>query len=98
LKKSFLALGIFGILLILFGTGFALQGDGILGGSAMSGNPFWIYAGAGVVVVGLVLAGLGFYFGSKSKTRASPKMEENKGSETAASSDASTSSQNKKLS
>jgi hypothetical protein len=65
-KRSYLGVGIFGILLILFGTTFALQGDGMIGGSAMSGNPFWIYAGSGIAIVGLIIAGLGFAMGSRS--------------------------------
>ena len=68
MKGSFLALGIFGLLLILFGTVFALQGSGKIGGSAMTGNPFWIYAGTGIAILGLILAALGFYLGNKRKT------------------------------
>jgi uncharacterized membrane protein len=56
---------IVGILLILFGTGFALQGDGILPGSMMSGVTFWIYAGSVIALFGFVLAVLGFMMGSK---------------------------------
>jgi hypothetical protein len=58
-------LGIIGILLILFGTGFALQGDGILPGSMMSGVTFWLYAGSVIAVIGVVLAAAGFMMGSK---------------------------------
>ena len=65
MKRSFLALGILGILLILFGTVFAFQGDGMIGGSVMSGNPFWIYAGSAIAVLGLVIAALGFVIGSR---------------------------------
>lgn len=68
MKGSFLALGIFGLLLVLFGTVFALQGSGMIGGSLMTGNPFWIYAGSGVAIFGLVLASLGFYMGSRRTT------------------------------
>ena len=68
MKGSFLALGIFGLLLILFGTVFALQGSGKIGGSAMTGNPFWIYAGSGIAILGLILAALGFYLGGKRRT------------------------------
>jgi hypothetical protein len=68
LKGTYLGLGIFGILLILFGTVFALQGDGLVGGSSMTGVPFWIYAGSGIIVVGLVIAFAGFYLGSKKKS------------------------------
>jgi len=68
LKASFLALEIVGILFILFGIVFALQGDGIIGGSSMSGNSFWIYAGSIIAVVGLVVAVLGFSLGLKTRT------------------------------
>ena len=76
MKRSYLALGIIGILFILFGTTFALQGNGNIGGSAMSGNSFWIYAGSGVVVVGLILAVLGFYLGLRKPTSVSAEMKE----------------------
>ena len=49
-------LGIVGILLILFGTVFALQGDSVLLCSAMSGVTFCLYAGSVILVIGLVLA------------------------------------------
>ena len=82
MKRSYLGLGIFGILLIFFGSVFALQGDGILGGSVMSGNPFWLYAGSGTAVVGLIIAGLGFYLGyggqKKTPRGAQPKSESEK--------------------
>jgi hypothetical protein len=54
-----------GILLILFGTVFALQGDGMIGGSAMSNNPFWISAGVTIAGFGVVVAGLGALLGSR---------------------------------
>ena len=69
MKRSYLGIGIFGILLVLFGTTFALQGDNMIGGSVMSGNPFWIYAGSGIAVVGLIVAGLGFVMGSRSGSK-----------------------------
>ena len=77
MKRSYLGIGIFGILLILFGTTFALQGDNMIGGSVMTGNPFWIYAGSAIAVVGLIVAALGFVMGSRSsnKTKAQ-KMSE----------------------
>ena len=55
-------MGIFGILLVLAGTVFALQGDGMIGGSSMTGVPFWVYAGSGLALFGLVLAILGFFY------------------------------------
>jgi hypothetical protein len=49
-----------GVLLILAGIVWALQGAGILPGSVMSGQSFWL--GAGIIAVliglGLVVAGL----------------------------------------
>jgi hypothetical protein len=76
LKRTFLVLEILGILLILFGTVFALQGDGIIGGSVMSGNTFWIYAGSTVAVIGLILVGTGFVLGSGTQRTAAEKVGE----------------------
>jgi hypothetical protein len=51
---------IVGILLVLTGIVFSLQGASILGGSAlMSGDPTYIYVGAVVAVLGLILAIVG---------------------------------------
>lgn len=47
----FIAAGV----LIVFGTLFTLQGLGVVGGSAMSGNPTWAVIGPILVVIGLVL-------------------------------------------
>lgn len=60
-------MGIVGILLILFGIVFALQGSGMIGGSAMSNNSFWTYAGSGLAIFGVIIASLGFYMGLKSR-------------------------------
>lgn len=68
MRGSFLAAGIFGLVLILAGIVFALQGRGMIGGSAMTGNSFWIYAGSGIAVLGIIIAALGFYLGFKSRT------------------------------
>ena len=57
-----------GVLFVLFGIVFALQGDGMIGGSSMSGNSFWIYAGSVIAVVGLILTALGVSLGFKSRT------------------------------
>jgi len=53
-----------GALLTVAGTVFALQGFGVLGGSSMTGSHFWAGAGpviaiAGLILLGLCLAGLG---------------------------------------
>ena len=75
MKRSFIGLAIFGILLIFFGTGFALQGDGILPGSAMSGVSFWLYAGSVIAILGVVLAALGFVMGSRKKPMIAEKQK-----------------------
>jgi len=41
--------------LIVFGTIFTLQGVGLVGGSAMTGNPTWAVIGPILVAIGLVL-------------------------------------------
>jgi hypothetical protein len=43
------------MVLLLVGAVWFLQGIDVLGGSSMTGNPFWAYVGAPMVVVGLVL-------------------------------------------
>lgn len=48
-----------GLLLILAGVIFGLQGAGVLGGSAMSGVTFWAVAGPVIAVAGVVLAAAG---------------------------------------
>ena len=48
-----------GVLLILVGALWLLQGTGYLGGSAMSGVTFWAVVGAVLVVAGAVLVILG---------------------------------------
>ena len=44
-----------GAVLIIFGGVWFLQGIDVLGGSSMTGNPFWAYVGAPMVVVGVLL-------------------------------------------
>jgi len=46
-----------GALLVLVGAVWTLQGIGVLGGSAMSGNPVWAVVGPVVAIAGAVLAG-----------------------------------------
>jgi vacuolar-type H+-ATPase subunit I/STV1 len=48
-----------GVLLVLFGVVWTLQGLNYLGGSVMSGVTFWAIVGPIVAVIGLVLAVLG---------------------------------------
>jgi hypothetical protein len=51
---------IVGVLLVLAGAVWALQGAGILPGSVMTGQSFWLVAGivAVIIGIGLVVAGL----------------------------------------
>ncbi len=70
LKTESIAAIIVGVLILLAGITFALQGDGIIGGSGMTGVSFWIYAGSGVAVVGFIIMAFGIFLGSK-KTSAS---------------------------
>ena len=44
-----------GVILVLLGLVWTLQGFNVLGGSAMSGSPTWATIGPIVLVVGLVL-------------------------------------------
>lgn len=60
-----IALVVVGVLFVLAGVVFALQGDGVIGGSMMSGNSTYIYVGAVVAIIGVILLALGAM--SKSK-------------------------------
>jgi hypothetical protein len=44
-----------GVVLVIAGTVFALQGFGIVGGSGMSGSGFWATAGPIIAAAGLIL-------------------------------------------
>ncbi len=46
---------IVGVLLVLVGAVWFLQGIDLLGGSSMTGDPFWAYVGAPMVVIGILL-------------------------------------------
>ena len=48
-----------GVLLILAGSVFALQGLNVLLGSYMSGRTEWLYIGAAMVVVGVAVLVVG---------------------------------------
>ena len=48
-----------GVILLLFGSVWFLQGVGALPGSFMTGSQFWAAAGVLAVVVGLILIGVG---------------------------------------
>lgn len=44
---------IIGIMLILVGIVWVLQGSGLIGGSLMSGQSFWLEIGAVLAIVGI---------------------------------------------
>jgi hypothetical protein len=54
-----------GILMILMGTLWMLQGTGVVPGSAMSGDPFWARVGSGLMIGGLAVCGLGWWLGAR---------------------------------
>ena len=59
-----------GILILLAGTVFALQGANVIGGSSvMNGNSTWIYVGGLLAVIGVLVTIMGF--ASKPKSLAS---------------------------
>jgi hypothetical protein len=56
--KSYV-LVIVGLVAVLLGGVWALQGIGVIGGSVMSNSPTWVVIGAVVVVAGLLTIVLG---------------------------------------
>jgi hypothetical protein len=64
-------LGVVGVLLLVAGTVFALQGFGVLGGSVMSGSHFWAAAGPIIAVAGLALLAGGALRGRSRSSRGS---------------------------
>ncbi len=62
---------IVGILLILIGAVFALQGANYIGGSSMTGVTEWIYIGGAMFIVGLILIVIGFRSGGSKAPAAS---------------------------
>jgi hypothetical protein len=67
LKKGLLVGG--GLVLLVVGVTFGLQGAGVIGGNAMSGVTFWAYAGPVIALAGVVLAVLGLRGGRVRPTR-----------------------------
>jgi hypothetical protein len=51
---------VFGVILVLLGLVWILQGTGVLGGSSMSGHAQWAIIGAVLAVAGAALAYVGF--------------------------------------
>jgi hypothetical protein len=66
--KRVLLVGV-GVVLLLAGVIFALQGSGSMSGSAMSGVTFWAIAGPVIALIGLVLAILGLRSGRGGRAR-----------------------------
>ena len=54
-----------GVVLDLLGTIWLLQGLNILGGSPMTGDPFWAVAGLVVIIVGALIVALGLIRGER---------------------------------
>ncbi|HEY2042379.1 MAG TPA: hypothetical protein VGH11_06845 [Jatrophihabitans sp.] len=50
---------VIGVVLMLLGLVFTLQGAGVINGSAMSGSTFWEVAGPVIILAGLAMAGIG---------------------------------------
>lgn len=55
---------VIGVLLVVTGTVWTLQGLGVLAGSVMSGNRVWAVIGSVVALAGLALAAIGVRRGS----------------------------------
>jgi hypothetical protein len=58
MRRAVLAIPI-GIILVLMGSVWFLQGIGVLPGSIMTGSEFWAVTGGLAVIFGLVLVGIG---------------------------------------
>jgi hypothetical protein len=56
---------IIGVVAVLLGGVWTLQGAGVIGGSGMSNSPTWLVIGIVVVIVGLVL----IVFGTRGATK-----------------------------
>jgi hypothetical protein len=66
--RGWLALGL-GLLAVVAGTLWTLQGLGLVGGSAMSGETVWAIVGPVVAAAGLVAIVLGLRARSRSRSR-----------------------------
>jgi hypothetical protein len=69
LKNGLLVGG--GLVLLVVGVTFGLQGLGVIGGNAMSGETFWAVLGPVIAVAGLALAIGGLRGGRARRTRPS---------------------------
>ncbi len=62
-----IVLVVLGVLVLLAGAVWALQGVGLIPGSFMSNNPIWIWLGAVTTLVGLGLMAFGLRAGAAAK-------------------------------
>ncbi|MFH8252394.1 hypothetical protein ACH3VR_18655 [Microbacterium sp. B2969] len=58
-----------GVILVLVGLVWFLQGIDVLGGSAMSGSSLWATVGPIVLLVGVALIVMGIVFARRRRTR-----------------------------
>ncbi len=65
-----------GAIIFLAGIVFTLQGYGVVGppSSTMYNNSFWIYAGIGVFIIGLLVAGFGVRAGKRAAPEPAPQQ------------------------
>jgi hypothetical protein len=56
---------VIGIILVLLGLVWALQGFNVIGGSAMSGSSLWAIVGPIVLLIGVALIVVGFVWGRR---------------------------------
>jgi len=77
MKASKIAVIVVGVILALLGTVFALQGDGVIGGSPlMDNNSSFIYIGLVVAIVGLVVIAFGLRISSAKPAAKTPQPEQ----------------------
>jgi hypothetical protein len=71
-----LAVVVVGGIIFLAGIVFTLQGFGAVGppSSTMYNNSFWIYAGIGVFIIGLLVAGFGVRAGKTAAPEPAPQQ------------------------
>lgn len=72
MRPTFIVLTLIGLLIALAGTVFILQGEGIVGpqSSFMFSNPTWVYQGAAVAAMGLILLIVSLVLGKRKSTPA----------------------------
>jgi energy-converting hydrogenase Eha subunit E len=58
-RSSRAALIVVGVIAVIIGAIFAGQGANLIPGSSMTGDKTWLYIGAVIVIVGIILIALG---------------------------------------